>query len=205
MAKLYFRYGAVGSSKTLNLLAVAHTYRSQDKKVLLMKPELDDRFGQVSIQSRAGLTAEADFLLGSHYEASPADLVGVHCVLVDEAQFLTSQVIEQLRRVVDEFHIPVICYGLRTDFRRQLFSGTKRLMELADAIEEVKSTCHYCNKKAIYNLKLVDGLPTISGPAIELGCEEKYLPTCAGCYQRQTATLSSLMTVGNDHQPSLIH
>ncbi len=193
MAKLYFRYGAVGSAKTLNLLAVAHNYRMQDKRVILVKPLLDDRFGQSDISSRAGLSAKADVLIDGFYEFKVENLVGVHCLLVDEAQFLHPDFIDHLRSIADEFHIPVICYGLRTDFRRRTFPGSQRLLELADAIEEVKSTCHFCNKKAIYNLKSVDGVPTTKGPAIELGCEDKYLPACSICYNRQLSGCIAVM------------
>jgi thymidine kinase len=94
-------------------------------------------------------------------------------------------IIDQLRQVATELRVPVICYGLRTDFRGNLFDGSRRLMELADTIEEIKTTCAYCNKKAIFNLKLVDGHPTVAGPTIELGCEEKYVPACAACYQEK--------------------
>jgi thymidine kinase len=182
LAKLYFRYGAVGSAKTLNLLAVAHSYCQQDKKVVLIKPELDVRFGKGTVKSRAGLEREADILV------TPATILpldrfgGVHCVLVDEAQFLSVEIVEQLRAIATTLNIPVIAYGLRTDFRSHLFAGSKRLMELADAIEEIKTTCAYCNRKGIFNLKLVAGRPTRDGPTIELGTEEKYLPTCAKCY-----------------------
>jgi thymidine kinase len=182
VAKLYFRYGAVGSAKTLNLLAVAHSYCQQNKKVVLIKPELDIRFGKDTIKSRAGLEREADFLVSPNSTLPVDRFAGVNCVLVDEAQFLSISVVEQLRLIATELNIPVICYGLRTDFRSELFIGSKRLMELADAIEEVKTTCAFCNRKGIFNLKLVNGMATKSGPTIELGAEEKYLPTCAKCY-----------------------
>jgi len=182
MAKLYFRYGTVGSAKTLNLLAVAHNYQQQSKKVLLIKPSLDDRFGQQMVHSRAGLEKPADLLVGEDTELDLDSMKGVDCVLVDEAQFLTPGVVDQLRRLSCERGVPVICYGLRTDFRAGLFPGARRLMEVADSIEEVKTTCFYCNSKAIYNLKLADGVPTLAGPTIDLGTEEKYLPTCAACY-----------------------
>jgi thymidine kinase len=185
MAKLYFRFGTVGSAKTLNLLAVAHNYRLQSKKVFLLKPRLDDRFGVEVIQSRAGLHMDADLLLEED-SLIPADLVAAsQCILVDEAQFLSPSVIDQLRAIAHHADIPVICYGLRSDFRRHLFAGSRRLLELADSIEEVKSTCAFCNKKAIYNLKMMDGVATLSGPTIELGTEEKYLPACGRCYDRQ--------------------
>ena len=182
MAKLYFRYGTVGSAKTLNLLAVAHNYQQQNKKVLLIKPALDDRFGKQMVHSRAGLEKPADLLVGEDTDLDLDAMKGVDCVLVDEAQFLTPSVVDQLRRLSCERKVPVICYGLRTDFRAGLFPGARRLMEVADRIEEVKTTCFYCNSKALYHLKLADGVPTLAGPTIDLGTEEKYLPTCAACY-----------------------
>ncbi len=185
MAKLYFRYGSVGSAKTLNLLAVAHNYRQQGKKILLLKPLLDSRFGAEKIKSRSGLETKADILLKADSDLFKHNYDGVSCVLVDEAQFLSSTLIDQLREIATNFNIPVICYGLRSDFRTHLFEGSRRLFELADAIEEVKSTCHYCNKKAIMNLKHVEGKPTIEGASIDLGAEEKYFPTCFNCYQEK--------------------
>lgn len=190
MAKLYFRYGTVGSAKTLNLLAVAHNYRQQGKKVLLVKPALDTRFGKDIIKTRAGLEAVADVLVPPTGPCTFPDLNGVVCALVDEAQFLSVEAVDQLHNLAHActyppYHrtgIPVICYGLRTDFRRQLFPASQRLLELADSIEEIKTICTFCLRKAIFNLKLCDGAPTLDGPAVELGCEEKYLPVCAACY-----------------------
>jgi thymidine kinase len=189
MAKLYFRYGTVGSAKTLNLLAVAHNYTQQRKHAFLIKPELDVRFGRELVHSRAGLEREADLLVGPGSDIDPASLEGVDCILVDEAQFLSPRLVDQLRSLSRDRQIPVICYGLRTDFRRCLFEGSRRLLELADSIEEIKTTCTYCNRKAIYNLKLVDGRPTLAGPTVDLGTEEKYLPTCAACYEERTRSL----------------
>lgn len=191
MAKLYFRYGAVGSAKTLNLLAVAHSYGQQGKKVLLLKPELDSRFGSTTIKSRAGLSQEADFLLGPDSQLDLAILSKADCVLVDEAQFLSANVVDQLRVLADQGGVPVICYGLRTDFRTRLFPGSLRLMELADEITEVKTTCAYCTRKAVFNLKHLDGKPTLQGPVFDLGAEEKYLPACSRCYN---AKLSGVTT-----------
>lgn len=188
MAKLYFRYGAVGSAKTLNLLAVAHNYRQQGKKVLLARPKLDVRFGSENIRSRAGLEVKADVLVESSTDFFLLDLSMINCILVDEAQFLSARIIEQFREITLEKDIPVICYGLRTDFRTKFFEGSSRLMELADSIEEVKTTCHYCQRKAIMNLKHVNGHATLDGPSIELGCEEKYFPVCYGCYKEQLAS-----------------
>ncbi len=182
MSKLYFRHGTVGSAKTLNLLAVAYNYTQQGKKVILIKPRLDTRFGTEMVRSRAGLEREADLLVEPDTILDVEGMKGLDCVLVDEAQFLSSSLIDQLRQLTIRHNIPVICYGLRTDFRRNLFEGARRLMEVADSIEEVKTTCAFCNKKAIYNLKLLDGQPTLSGPTIDLGAEEKYLPSCHVCY-----------------------
>jgi thymidine kinase len=190
VAKLYFRYGTVGSAKTLNLLAVAHNYRQQNKKVLLLKPELDVRFGKDIIKTRAGLEAPVDVLVPTEGRCTFPDLNGVVCVLVDEAQFLSVAAVDQLHNLAHActyppYHrtgVPVICYGLRTDFRRQLFPASQRLLELADSIEEIKTICTFCLRKAIFNLKLCDGEPTLAGPSVELGCEEKYLPVCAACY-----------------------
>lgn len=186
MAKLYFRYGAVGSAKTLNLLAVAHNYRQQGKDILLIKPALDDRFGKKEIKSRAGLEKSADILVDDKTDLAHYNYEGIDCILVDEAQFLESRFIDQLREISLEKNIPVICYGLRTNYRRELFQGSKRLMELADTIEELKTTCAFCNKKAIYNIKHINGVATVSGPEIDLGAEEKYFPACASCYAEQT-------------------
>ncbi len=185
MAKLYYRYGTVGSAKTLNLLAVAHNYRNQGKKVLLLKPELDTRFGRESIKSRAGLEMAADLLVRPDSALLDLDYEGINCILVDEAQFLSKRVIDQLRAITLAKNIPVICYGLRTDFRSHLFEGSLRLMEIADSIEEVKATCHYCNKKSIMNIKHVNGVATVDGPSIQLGAEEKYFPVCYPCYESQ--------------------
>ncbi len=197
MAKLYFRHGTVGSAKTLNLLAVAHNYRQQGKKVFLVKPRMESRFGETKIQSRAGLFAQADFLLDENTSLQEIPLESVRCILVDEAQFLSAKTIEELRAIATEKNIPVICYGLRTDFKSYLFEGAKRLMELADSIEEVKATCHFCNKKSIMNLKHVNGVAVKEGPSIELGAEEKYFPSCyeCFCYELQRAEKEKLVNL----------
>src|SRR5690606_8039211 len=135
--------------------------------------------------SRAGLQMEADFLIADEKSLEGIDYTGVHCVLVDEAQFLKTKVIEELRRISLDYDIPVLCYGLRTDFKSYLFEESARLMELAESIEEVKATCFYCNRKSIMNLKHVNGVATNEGPSVELGAEEKYFPTCYKCYRRE--------------------
>lgn len=182
MAKLYFRYGTMDSAKTMNLLAVAHNYRQQGKRVVLLKPRLDDRFGSEVIASRSGLEKPVDLLLEPDTELDRTFFAGLDCVLVDEAQFLSTRVIEQLREITLTHNVPVICYGLRTDFRTRLFPGAQRLFELADSIEEIKVTCQYCNRKAIFNMRLVEGKPTATGEQVQLGGNESYAPACHKCY-----------------------
>lgn len=184
MAKLYFRYGTVGSAKTLNLLAVAHNYRQQGKDVFLIKPQLDVRFGEKQIRSRAGIEMDADMLITPDTKFDWKVFEHVSCILVDEAQFLSKSVIEQLREITLHLNIPVICYGLRTDFRSSLFEGSQRLFELADSIEEIKSTCYFCDKKSILNLRHVNGKAAIDGPSIQLGAEDLFYPACYHCYTK---------------------
>jgi thymidine kinase len=191
VAKLYFRYGTMDSAKSMNLLAVAHNYRKQGKRVLLMKPRLDTRFGASKISSRSGLEAEADVMVDEDTVIDPRDFAGLDCVLVDEAQFLAPAVIDELRRITVDPGVPVICYGLRTDFKTKLFPGAQRLMELADGIEEIKVTCQYCQKKAICNLRFVNGTPVVEGPQIQLGAEESYAPVCWAHYDEATRQVSA--------------
>ena len=185
MAKLYFRHGTVGSAKTLNLLAVAHNYERQGKQVQVLKPSFDTRFGEGEVTSRAGLSRPAHRILDATTKIRPDEFLGCHCVLVDEAQFLSPRHVEELRDVTRTSKCPVICYGLRTDFRSELFAGSRRLMELADSIEEVKTTCAFCNRKALLNLKHLDGKATLAGPSAQLGAEETYLPVCFHHYLEQ--------------------
>ena len=183
MAKLYFRYGAMGSAKTMNLLAVAHNYEQQGKRVILIKPSIDDRFGADMIRSRTGLERKADICVAADTQIPLDTLAGVSCILVDECQFLSEYVVHQLRNITVDLDIPVICYGLRTNFKTRLFEGAKRLMEVADAIEEVKTTCAFCNRKAVFNIKLRHGNACTTGTEIELGAEDLYQPTCCRCFE----------------------
>ena len=182
MAKLYFRHGTVGSAKTLNLLAVAHNYERQGKSVRVVKPSFDTRFGTDRVVSRAGLERAAHIVLDEDSNLDVEEYRGSQCVLVDEAQFLSASQVDQLRDLTRSLDIPVICYGLRTDFRSRLFEGSRRLFELADSVEEIKTTCAFCNRKAIFNLKATDGKATLSGPSKQLGAEETYQPVCAEHY-----------------------
>ena len=190
-SKLYFRHGPVGCAKTLNLLAVAHNYEQQGKVVMVLKPACDTRFGAARVESRAGVSRDADLLLDNDTRLDTRFFRDCDCVLVDEAQFLSAAVVDQLRELTHTCGVPVICYGLRTDFKTRLFEGSKRLLELADAIEEVKTTCNYCNKKGVLNLKLVDGEATDSGAQVELGCEELYKSVCYSHYAAMIEASSS--------------
>lgn len=191
MAKLYFRYGTVGSAKTLNLLAVAHNYRQQGKEVLLLKPEMDDRFGKSQIKSRAGLEMPTDILVRSQTNLLTLDYDGIDCILVDEVQFMTPQIIEQLRCISSEKNVPIICYGLRTDFRSHLFPGSRRMMELADSIEEIKATCHFCNRKSTMNIRHINGVAVEDGPQVQVGAEEAYYPACYECFHEQLSKVQA--------------
>lgn len=184
----------MGSAKTLNVLAVAHNYRQQGKEVLLLKPEMDVRFGKDQIQSRAGLQMTADVLVGQETNLLDLNFQNICCLLVDEAQFMSMEHIDQLRDITLIKNIPVICYGLRTDFRTKLFPGSLRLMEVADSIEEVKSTCYYCNRKSLMNIKHIDGKATLEGPTVQLGAEEKYLPVCYSCYRSQLEKAGQILS-----------
>jgi thymidine kinase len=166
----------------MNLLAVAHNYRQQGKNVVLLKPRLDDRFGGGVIASRSGLEKKVDLLLDDDSVLDTNMFTGLDCILVDEAQFLSPKLVEQLRALTRTHNVPVICYGLRTDFRTRLFPGARRLFELADSIEEVKVTCQYCNRKAIFNMRLIDGVATERGEQVQIGGNESYAPVCHLCY-----------------------
>ena len=185
MPKLYFRYGAMNSSKTANLLMVAHNYRSQGKNVLLVKPDIDTRFGQSMITSRAITGISADLVIDQNFSDFTQYTNQLSCILIDEAQFLSECNVNALRQITEK--CPVICYGLRTDFTGHLFPGSKRLMEIADSIEEIKTVCVECERKAIINAKftVVNGIKHIvySGDnSIDIGAEEKYQPMCYQCW-----------------------
>jgi len=183
--KLYFRYGTMNSSKTANLLMVAHNYKQQGKNILLIKPIVDNRFGNDIIKSRCGLEYKADYVL--ERDDNDLKIIDGEClnkidaILVDEAQFLTKKQVEKLREL--SYYVPVLCYGLRTDYKTNLFEGSKRLMELSDSIEEIKTICTFCNKKAIINLKYSNKKIIKDGTdEIDLGAEEKYLSSCWYCW-----------------------
>ena len=173
MAKLYFRYGAMGSSKTANAIMVKHNYVERNQKVLMVKPRMDIRDGERTLRSRCGLQTECYFM--EEIDALP--LKEYNCIIVDEAQFLTKSQVETLVRLVDEENIPVIAYGLRADFRGNLFEGSQWLLAWADTIEEVKTIC-WCGKKATCNARVYDGQVVKEGDQIVLGGDERYVSLC---------------------------
>jgi len=183
MPKLYFRYGTMNSSKTANLLMVAHNYDNQQRNCLLLKPKLDTRFGADTVNSRAGLSRKCDYLIDGEFDISTIDVKDVSCILVEECQFLDPIHIDQLRTLTE--FTPVICYGLRTDYKTNLFAGSKRLLELADSIEEIKTVCVQCGKKAIINAKFIDnGIVKEGSSEPDLGAEEKYIAMCWSCWNK---------------------
>ena len=186
MAKLYFKYGAMGSSKTAQALITKYNYEENDMKVWLLKPSADTRDGVSVLRSRIGLQAEVEIATPdtSIYDRYVTDHVGkCDAVIVDECQFLTPEQIDQLRAIVDDFNVPVMCFGLRTDFRTHLFPGSHRLMELADCIEEIKTMCD-CGAKATVNARINDGYIVTEGAQVVLGGNDCYIAMCHRCYVR---------------------
>ncbi len=186
MAKLYFKYGAMGSSKTAQALITKYNYEENDMKVWLLKPSADTRDGAQILRSRIGLEAQVEVAPpdANIYDRYVADHVGkCDAVIVDECQFLTPEQIDQLRQIVDDFNVPVMCFGLRTDFRTHLFPGSLRLMELADAIEEIKTMCD-CGTKATVNARINDGYIVTEGAQVVLGGNDSYIAMCHKCYIR---------------------
>ena len=182
MAKLYFYYSAMNAGKTTTLLQSSHNYAERGMTTLLLKPLIDDREGLNVIRSRVGLEAEAknfekDDNLLQTIEAQHKTKF-LNCVLVDEAQFLTRDQVIQLGDVVDRLEIPVLCYGLRTDFLGELFEGSRSLLAWADELREIKTVCH-CGKKAIMTVRLnEEGKPLQAGEQIQIGGNESYVSMC---------------------------
>ncbi|MCX7711137.1 MAG: thymidine kinase [Clostridia bacterium] len=181
MAKLYFRYSAMNAGKTTQLLQVKFNYEERGQNILLIKPAIDVREGMGIVKSRVGLEAEATLI---HSDTDLFELVNtesknqkIDCLLVDEAQFLTSDQAKQLCLIVDDLNIPVIAYGLRSDFRGKLFPGSETLLALADSIEELKTIC-WCGKKAIMNTRLLNGKPVYEGEQVQIGGNESYISLC---------------------------
>ncbi len=176
MAKLYFRYGAMSSSKTANAIMVKYNYNERSQNALLVKPRIDTRDGETIISSRSGLSDACVLFDEIDVEAVKSHVYD--CIIVDEAQFLHKKDIELLTDFVDVYNIPVICYGLRTDFQGNFFEGSHYLMAWADTIEEIKTIC-WCGRKAICNARLDgEGGITKVGEQVVLGADDVYIGLC---------------------------
>ena len=186
MAKLYFKYGAMGSSKTANALITRFNYQERDMKVWLIKPSIDDRDGANIIRSRIGLEAVADVITPDADIFALFEKSHTECdtVIADECQFFTPEQVDQLRRIVDLYDIPVMCFGLRTDFLTHLFPGSRRLFEVADSITEIKTICS-CGDKAIVNARIDEnGNIVTQGSQILIGGNDSYIAMCHKCWKK---------------------
>ena len=184
MAKLYYKYGAMGSSKSAQALITKFNYEERGMKVWLVKPAMDDRDGVGVIKSRIGLREEADALkpVDSVLERFK-ELSRVDVIITDECQFFTAEQIDDLRYIVDNYDIPVLCFGLRTDFRTKLFPGSLRLFEVADSISEIKTICS-CGNKAIVNARVDSENNVLSeGEQVFIGGNESYIAMCHKCWK----------------------
>ena len=187
MAKLYFKYGAMGSSKTAQVLITKFNYEERGMRVFLIKPEIDTRDGENIIRSRIGLSATAVCI------PKDADLFEIYkkekkkydVIIADECQFFSKEQIDALRDIVDKMNIPVLCFGLRTDFLTHLFPGSARLFEVADSIAEIKTICA-CGAKATVNARLnAKGLIVTHGSQVMLGGNDRYVAMCHKCWTKQ--------------------
>lgn len=184
MAQLFFKYGAMNSGKSIDILKVAHNYEEQGKPVVLMTSGVDDRSGRGIIASRIGLERKVKPIMD---DTNIYDYVNkmdrkIYCVLIDEAQFLKKEHVLQLIKIVDELNIPVMAFGLKNDFRNELFEGSKYLLIYADKIEEMKTICWFCPHKATMNLRIHNGKPVYEGEQVQIGGDESYYPVCRKHY-----------------------
>lgn len=190
--KLYFRYGTMGSAKTALLLTTAYNFEERGMRYVCMKPVVDTRENANVIRSRIGIERECMWIYHDSdlYEMASqlAEKAGgiIDWFLVDEAQFLTAEQVDQLSRVVDDYGSNVICYGLRTDFKTRLFEGSRRLFEIADTIDEIKSTCS-CGHKTIVNARIdANGDIVSEGQQVEIGGDERYIAVCRKCWRNRS-------------------
>ncbi|MCC3701459.1 thymidine kinase [Rouxiella badensis] len=191
MAQLYFYYSAMNAGKSTSLLQSSYNYQERGMRTLVLTAAIDNRFGEGKVSSRIGLSSPAELynqdtdllaLIGEAHEAQT-----LHCVLIDESQFLTRGQVEQLTEVVDRLDIPVLCYGLRTDFRGELFSGSQYLLAWADKLVELKTICH-CGRKANQTLRLDEnGKALHDGAQVVIGGNEQYVSVCRKHYKEAMA------------------
>lgn len=197
IGKLYFRYGTMGSAKTALLLTTAYNFEERNMRYKCLKPVIDTRDKKNVIKSRIGIERECEWIYHDtdlyRYakELFERDKMIVEWFLVDEAQFLTAEQVDQLSRVVDDYGCNVICYGLRTDFKSNLFEGSRRLFEIADTIDEIKSTCT-CGHKTIINARIdANGDFVEEGAQVEIGGDERYIAVCRKCWRNKRIEQSS--------------
>lgn len=187
MAKLYFKYGAMGSSKTAQALITKFNYEERGMRVWLIKPSVDERDGVFTVRSRIGLTAEGTAISEgcNIYDELKAKKEKTDVIIADEAQFFSREQIDQLRDIVDELNVPVLCFGLRTDFLTHVFPGSGRLLEIADEFTEIKTMCE-CGRKATVNAR-IDGKGNVvtDGEQIFLGGNDKYVAMCYSCWKKK--------------------
>ena len=193
MAKLYFKYGAMGSSKTAQALITKFNYEERGMAVWLIKPSVDVRDGTTALRSRIGLEAQGDVIApGDDIAALYARRGRTDVIIADESQFFTPEQVDQLRRLVDERDLPVLCFGLRTDFSTSLFPGSRRLFELADSITEIKTICA-CGSKATVSARIgPDGRVVVRGEQVLLGGNDTYVAMCHSCWKKRIARESAL-------------
>lgn len=190
MAKLYFKFGAMGCSKTAQALITKFNYEERGMKVLLLKPSVDDRDGATIVKSRIGLqeeavTVSADADLYKTYVENYKEDSNV--IIVDECQFLTPEQVDELGQIVIDFNVPVLCFGLATDFTTHLFPGSRRLFEIAESISEIKSVCK-CGAKATVNARLDDhGNIVFTGEQVCIGGNDRYVAMCRRCWLKKRA------------------
>ncbi|MNZ59103.1 Thymidine kinase [compost metagenome] len=189
MAQLYYKYGTMNSGKSFEIIKVAHNYEEQGKPVLIYSPSVGARGNEDRVGSRVGFERAAipvydDTNLYESVKDNITQSVSskIYCVLIDEAQFLKKHHILELTRVVDELNIPVMAFGLKNDFQNQLFEGSYNLLVQADKIEEIKTICWYCDRKATMVIRFNDGQPMNTGNQIQIGGNEEYKPVCRRCY-----------------------
>ena len=190
MAKLYFKYGVMGSSKTAQALITKFNYEENKKRVLLLKPAIDDRDGADIIKSRIGLKSAAT-VIGSDNQIPISLIANYDVIICDESQFFSPKQIERLKDIAVFCDIPVLCYGLLTDFQTKLFPGSKRLIELADSLQEIKMVCR-CGRKATVNARRINGESTTEGEQILLGSNETYEAMCYECWRNEQVSQSKL-------------
>ena len=192
MAKLYFRYGAMNCGKSTHLIQVAYNYQERGMKTLILKPAIDTK-GNDEVVSRLGSSRKADFLITKDDKILDLSFEGISCVLVDEVQFLTVRQIDELLEISKLLDIPVICYGLRTDFLMNGFEASQRLLAIADDIEEMKTICR-CGKKATFNMRLKNAKPIFEGDQVAIdGANEAitYESVCGSCYLKRKKGISN--------------